>query len=129
MKKYPYCRPSRRVSKETPRTVSEMSESERRHMCQRKRSSMTRSNPSYSKSSSSRKPRHLRQTRVYQTSSKTRSGASVTSSSTRGLPKGTKFVLGPGKYKYTAILPGGKRVNFGHRDYQHYRDSVRNFPF
>lgn len=35
-----------------------------------------------------------------------------------------KFVLGPGRYKYTAILKDGRRVNFGHRDYQHYRDSV-----
>lgn len=35
-----------------------------------------------------------------------------------------KFVLGPGKYKYTAILKTGKRVNFGHRDYQQYKDSV-----
>jgi hypothetical protein len=35
-----------------------------------------------------------------------------------------KFVLGHGRYKYTAILKNGKRVNFGHREYQHYRDSV-----
>lgn len=35
-----------------------------------------------------------------------------------------KFVKGPGKKKYTAILPDGKRVSFGHRDYQHYKDSV-----
>lgn len=35
-----------------------------------------------------------------------------------------KFVLGPGRYKYTAILKNGKRVNFGHRDYYHFRDSV-----
>jgi hypothetical protein len=40
------------------------------------------------------------------------------------LPKGIRFIRGPGKYKYTAILPNGKRVNFGHRDYQHYKDSV-----
>jgi hypothetical protein len=35
-----------------------------------------------------------------------------------------KFLLGPGRYKYTAVLKSGKRVNFGHRDYQQYRDSV-----
>lgn len=35
-----------------------------------------------------------------------------------------KFVLGPGRYKYTAILKNGRRVNFGHRDYQQFRDSV-----
>ena len=35
-----------------------------------------------------------------------------------------KFVEGPGRYKYTAIMKNGKRVNFGHRDYEHYRDSV-----
>lgn len=35
-----------------------------------------------------------------------------------------KFVLGPGRYKYTAILKNGHKVNFGHRDYQHYKDSV-----
>ena len=40
------------------------------------------------------------------------------------LPRGTRFVKGPRKYKYTAILPNGKRVNFGNRDYQQYRDSV-----
>lgn len=40
------------------------------------------------------------------------------------VPRGTKFEKGPGRYKYTAILPDGKRVNFGHRDYQHFRDRV-----
>jgi hypothetical protein len=40
------------------------------------------------------------------------------------LPKNTKFQKGPGKYKYTAIMPNGKRINFGNRDYQHYRDRV-----
>lgn len=40
------------------------------------------------------------------------------------VPLGTKFQKGPGRYKYTAILPNNKRVNFGHRDYQHYRDRV-----
>lgn len=35
-----------------------------------------------------------------------------------------KFILGSGKYKYTAVLKSGKRVNFGHRDYQQYEDSV-----
>jgi hypothetical protein len=40
------------------------------------------------------------------------------------LPKGIHFVLGSGNHKYTAILPDGKRVSFGHRDYEHYKDSV-----
>jgi len=40
------------------------------------------------------------------------------------LPKGIKFQKGPGKKKYTAILPNGKRVHFGDRDYQQYKDSV-----
>jgi hypothetical protein len=35
-----------------------------------------------------------------------------------------EFVLGPGKFKYTAIMKDGKRVNFGHRDYEQFRDSV-----
>jgi len=38
--------------------------------------------------------------------------------------KGVKFVKGSGNHKYTAILPSGKRVSFGHRDYQQYKDSV-----
>lgn len=29
-----------------------------------------------------------------------------------------------GKHKYVAILPNGKRVRFGHRDYEHYKDQV-----
>lgn len=97
--KYPYCRPSKRVSKSTPRTIGEMSSAELERMCRKKRRSV--------KHTSS-------QTRVY--------GASV--SSTASLARGTYFVKGPGKYKYTAVLPDGKRVNFGHRDYQQYRDSV-----
>ena len=43
---------------------------------------------------------------------------------TPSLPKGTRFKKGPAKKKYTAILPNGKLVHFGHRDYQHYKDSV-----
>ena len=43
---------------------------------------------------------------------------------TPALPKGIKFEKGPGKKKYTAILPNGKKVHFGHRDYQQYKDSV-----
>ena len=37
---------------------------------------------------------------------------------------GVQFVRGSGNHKYTAILPSGKRVSFGHRDYEHYKDSV-----
>lgn len=39
------------------------------------------------------------------------------------LPKETRFVAGPGRKKYTAIVKG-RRVSFGHRDYEHYRDAV-----
>lgn len=35
-----------------------------------------------------------------------------------------KFVKGPYPKKYTAILPDGKRVHFGDRRYQHYKDTV-----
>lgn len=113
LKRYPYCRPSRRVSAETPRTVGEMSKSELSSMCQKKRRSMVKSGG--------------RQTRVYQKGARvarTRKDDSYTHEKSNSLPRGTRFVRGPGKYKYTAILPNGKRVNFGHRDYQHYRDSV-----
>lgn len=40
------------------------------------------------------------------------------------LLKGIRFEKGKGKHKYTAILPDGTRVSFGHTDYQHYKDSV-----
>lgn len=40
------------------------------------------------------------------------------------LPAGTQFIQGSGNHKYTAIMPDGKRVSFGHRSYQHYKDSV-----
>ena len=45
------------------------------------------------------------------------------------LPQGTRFIVPrAGKKKYTAILPlpGGKsrRVSFGHRDYQQFKDQV-----
>lgn len=40
------------------------------------------------------------------------------------LPKGIKFVKGPGFKKYTAILPDGRRVHFGDRRYEHFKDSV-----
>lgn len=42
------------------------------------------------------------------------------------LPKGIQFqkYQGSGKKKYTAILPSGKKVHFGHQDYEHYKDSV-----
>lgn len=44
------------------------------------------------------------------------------------LPRGTRFVKPTsGTKKYTAIVPVGKRsrrVSFGHRDYEHYKDAV-----
>lgn len=35
-----------------------------------------------------------------------------------------QFSIGPGNYKYTATLPDGKKVNFGDRRYQHYKDKI-----
>lgn len=41
------------------------------------------------------------------------------------LSKKIKFIVPKyGTKKYTAILPDGEHVSFGHRDYQHYKDSV-----
>lgn len=40
------------------------------------------------------------------------------------LSKNIQFIKGSGKHKYTAILPNGKRVHFGHIDYEQYKDSV-----
>ena len=40
------------------------------------------------------------------------------------LQKGIIFKKGVGTKKYTAILPSGKKVHFGHSDYEHYKDSV-----
>lgn len=47
--------------------------------------------------------------------------------SSKTLPKGTYFEKGPGRYKYTAFIPKNKsykKVNFGHKDYEHFKDSV-----
>lgn len=38
--------------------------------------------------------------------------------------KGLKFVKGNKCHKYTAIFPYGKRVNFGHKAYEHFKDNV-----
>ncbi len=35
-----------------------------------------------------------------------------------------RFVRGPGNYKYTAVLSDGRRVNFGDRRYQHFKDRI-----
>ena len=40
------------------------------------------------------------------------------------LPKSIRFQRGPGHKKYTAILPDGKRVHFGDKRYEHYKDTV-----
>lgn len=44
------------------------------------------------------------------------------------LPKGTRFIVpASGKKKYVALVPVGdrlRRVGFGDRDYEHYRDAV-----
>lgn len=34
------------------------------------------------------------------------------------------FRLGSGNHKYAAHLKNGKIVQFGHKDYQHYKDTV-----
>lgn len=38
--------------------------------------------------------------------------------------KVVEFVRGRGNHKYTAILSDGKRVSFGDKRYQHYKDRV-----
>lgn len=40
------------------------------------------------------------------------------------LKKGIRFEMGPGTKKYKAILPDGKSVYFGHKNYEHYKDTV-----
>ena len=35
-----------------------------------------------------------------------------------------RFEKGAGNFKYTAILPDGRRVSFGDRRYQHYKDRI-----
>jgi hypothetical protein len=42
----------------------------------------------------------------------------------KGLERVERFERGPRRYKYTAVMDDGRRVHFGHRDYEHYRDSV-----
>lgn len=116
--KYPYCRPSRRISRDTPKTIRELSPKKLKNMCVKKRSSMKKS--------------HGKQTRIRLQSRKRLRGGSgkIRGGKIRGGSAGEKdlngvrFTRGPGRYKYTAILPNGKRVHFGHRDYQHYKDSV-----
>jgi hypothetical protein len=43
---------------------------------------------------------------------------------TPSIPKVEYFKKGPRKYKYTAVMKDGSKVNFGHKDYQHYKDQV-----
>lgn len=38
--------------------------------------------------------------------------------------KGVRFERGPGNKKYRAILPNGKKVTFGAKGYQHYKDRI-----
>ena len=40
------------------------------------------------------------------------------------LPKGIRFIKGKGSKKYTAIMPDGRKVSFGHIAYEHYKDRV-----
>lgn len=130
---YPYCRPLRRVSPQTPKSISEMTTAEKRRMCGRKKRSMTKSKGRQTRVyvKNKRKPRKRTKSRKRTMKRKTGGRKSSTKRSRSrshyklpSLPRGTKFEKGPGRYKYTAILPDGKRVNFGHRDYQHFRDRV-----
>ena len=94
-RRMPYCRPTVRVSKRTPRTVDEMSHIQLRSLCEQKRRGRRAS-----------------------------AAAQMGRRHHPALPRGTRFVEGPRQYKYTAELPDGRRVHFGHRDYEHYRDAV-----
>ena len=40
------------------------------------------------------------------------------------LPKGIYFTVPSNKKKYTAHLPSGKKVSFGAKGYEHYKDWV-----
>jgi hypothetical protein len=108
---YPYCRPRNRISSKTPKTIREIGSNKIKEMCKRKRNSVNRSNG--------------KQTRIRLVSRRTSYGGG---GGGRRLPLGTKFKRGTGRYKYTALIPlnNGKTkiVHFGHRDYQHYHDSV-----
>ncbi len=42
----------------------------------------------------------------------------------QSLPDGIRFVKGPNGKKYTAIMPDGRRVNFGASGYEQYKDSI-----
>ena len=42
---------------------------------------------------------------------------------------GIKFIRGPSKYKYTAILPNRRRVNFGDKRYQQYKDKIGMYSY
>lgn len=60
-RKYPYCRPSKRVTKSTPRTSGELSKSEIKRRCkQKRRSPMKRVMPRKSKRKSRRRSRRSR---------------------------------------------------------------------
>lgn len=54
----------------------------------------------------------------------TQMSSSAYSATINNIPRVLRFERGDGRYKYTAVLKDGTRVHFGHRDYQHYRDSV-----
>ena len=109
MRNYPYCRPRVRVTVDTPMRIRELGSRRIKTMCKKKRASMRKSKG--------------KQTRV-RINVKNRKGGSGKG----GLPAGTKFKRGSGRYKYTVVIPQEngrmKTVHFGHRDYQHYRDSV-----
>lgn len=138
---YPYCRPLHRINKDTPKTIGELGKKKIDQMCKRKKRTMKKSKGRQTRVyvKNKRKPRSKRskrskrggRKRTLKTRRTRRRSRRRTCKKTGGghyklpsLPKGTKFEKGPGRYKYTAILPDGKRVNFGHRDYQHFRDRV-----
>lgn len=54
-KKYPYCRPLRRINKRTPVTVTELSSRKRRQLCKSKRRNPKKTQPSLSRSKSTKR--------------------------------------------------------------------------
>lgn len=59
-KKYPYCRPSKRISRATPKTASQLSKTEIKRRCSRKRKSPMKRVTSRRRKSRSRKRRSRR---------------------------------------------------------------------
>lgn len=133
-KDYPYCRPLHRVTKDTPKTIKELSPQTLKRMCSKKKKSMKKSRGRQTRirlQKSNRRTRSRKSSNRKRKSSNRKSSKRGRRSSKRGsgktsrkLPSGIKFVRGPYPKKYQAILPNGKKVNFGDQRYEHYKDSV-----